>query len=99
MIMSPMASCWWYLPWMGGGWIFPFLSLFVMLVVFFLCLRVLAGGTLRLPCSGAVDKRRESGESPLEIAKRRYAQGKITQKEFVEIEAVLQEGGTHEHRT
>jgi putative membrane protein len=66
-------------PW-GFSWIFPFLFIafggFVLWMVF-----GRGRNRRRWPSGGAMPET----ESPLEIAKRRYARGEITKEEFEEI--------------
>ena len=63
--------------WWGAMWIFPIVTiLFVLLVVY------LFGRTRLRPPSEPYPNERADRESPVDILKRRYAQGEITKEEF-----------------
>lgn len=80
----------WHDFWMGGFWIFPILMMLVMLVAIFVCARVFLGRGGGPPCFFNREARRpEEGESPLDIAKRRYARGEITKEEFEDIKKTI----------
>ncbi len=64
--------------WGGGFWLFPLLFLLVMVVC------VLRFG--RMPGQAGMPK---SGDPPLEIAKRRFAEGEISKDEFETIKRTL----------
>lgn len=69
--------------WWGGMWIFPLVMIVVMLVVVYLVF-----GRRTRPFCGHSDHGfggRSSREEPLEILKRRYAQGEITREQFEQI--------------
>jgi len=74
----PWHTCWGG-PW-GFSWLFPFVFIafggFVLWMVF--------GRGRNRPCGPAGATIPES-ESPVEIAKRRYARGEISKEEFEEI--------------
>lgn len=71
---------------MGGGfWIFPLFGLVIMTVFLLLFFRMLGGrdrwgGPLCGPAYGG-----GGVESPVDIARRRYARGEITEQELDEI--------------
>ena len=80
----------WHNFWMSGFWIFPVLMMLLMLVCIFVFARVVIGRDGHPPCFFDRDSRREHrDESPLEIAKRRYAHGEITKEEFEEIRKTI----------
>lgn len=81
--MGPGQECW-----IGGFWVFPLFMALVMLVCVFVCARIFLAGVGRSPCR---DRRQQDGhdDSPLEIAKRRYANGEISQEEFGEIKNTI----------
>ena len=85
--MNPMEH--WHTFWMGGMWIFPLLMMLIMVVAIFICARAFLGRDFRPPCSGQGNRMQDRGESPTEIAKRRYAQGEITKEEFEEIKKTI----------
>ncbi len=62
----------------GGFWLFPLLFLLVMVVC------VLRFG--RMPGQAGTPK---SGDSPTEIAKRRFAEGEISKDEFETIKRTI----------
>ena len=64
--------------WWGGMWIFPFIMIVFVLVVVYL----LFGRTGLRPPSERYPIERADRESPVDILKRRYAQGEITKEEF-----------------
>ena len=66
--------------WWGGMWIFPLLMLIVMIVALFL----FAGRGIGF-CGVRHHRADASGESALDIAKKRYAKGEITKREFEEL--------------
>lgn len=63
--------------WSGGFWIFPFLMMLLMVVV---CLFI--GSRMRGACWPLGFQDRARDESPLDIAKRRYANGEINKEQF-----------------
>ena len=68
--------------WWGGMWIFPIIMILFGLVVVYL----LFGRTgLRPPYPDRDRIERTHLESPLDILKRRYAQGEITKEEFDQV--------------
>ncbi len=85
--MNLMAH--WHSFWMGGMWVFPLLMMLIMVIAIFLCARVFLGRDFRPPCAGQGERILERGESALEIAKRRFAQGEITKEEFEEIKKTI----------
>ena len=87
--MGYWNGCW--AGWMGGFWIFPLLMILIMIVAIFLCARYFFGGFggCRTPTSTRSGWREAPDESPLEIAKRRYARGEITKEEFEQIKNAI----------
>ena len=80
----------WHIFWRGGFWIFPVLMILLIMVCIFVFARVFHGRDGRPPCFFDRDSRRgERDESPLEIAKRRYARGEITKEEFEEVRKTI----------
>ncbi len=80
----------WHSFWMGGMWVFPLLMILLILVSVFVLARVLLGRDGSGP--SVQDQYRRApqlDESPLEIAKRRYARGEITKEEFEEIRKTI----------
>jgi len=70
----------------GGFWIFPIIMMTFMLVIVILVLRAIFYRESRLPGESGGDKK---PESPLEICKRRYAEGEITREEYEEMKRTL----------
>ncbi|HEX9724265.1 MAG TPA: SHOCT domain-containing protein [Vicinamibacteria bacterium] len=72
--------------WWGGMWLFPALLLAAVVFVTYLIVRQ---GNVRQhresPRPGAAETR----ESPMEIVKRRYAQGEISREDFLEMKKDL----------
>ena len=80
----------WHDFWMSGFWIFPILMVLVILVGIFIFARVWLGRNGHPPCFFDRERRsHEPVESPLEIAKRRYARGEVTKAEFEEIKKTI----------
>lgn len=71
--------CWW-----GGMWVFPLLMLIMMIVGLFL----FAGRGMGF-CGARSLRTDASGESALEMAKKRYAKGEITKQQFEELKRDL----------
>ncbi len=67
---------WWMV--MGGIWTILFWAVIIGLVVW--GVRAAAGKS----------RRRDDGETPLEIARRRLARGEITQQQYEELKKALQ---------
>lgn len=76
----------WHDFWAGGFWLFPLMMMLIMLICVFVFARIFLGRDGHGPCFFDRERRRpESVDSPLEIAKRRYARGEITKAEFEDI--------------
>lgn len=71
--------------WWGGFWIFPLLMMIVMLVAVYLFIGRGAGGF----CGRSDFHDGASNETPLDIAKKRYARGEIDKREFEELKKDL----------
>ena len=71
---------------MGWMWIWPVLILVFVIVAVVLVLRLAQSGSSG-PGTG-----RESGETPLEILKKRYARGEISREEFEQMKRDLTGG-------
>ncbi len=70
--------------WMGGMWIFPFIMVIVMLFVVYM---IFGRGAFRPPWNydnQNYNTNRQS-ETPIEILKKRYANGEISKDEFEKI--------------
>jgi putative membrane protein len=77
----------WYPIWMGGfWWLLPVLFVVLCLVAMFFC-GPMCCGRMQMPWSGHGDQREV--ESPLDIAKRRFANGAISKQEFEDIKKTL----------
>ncbi len=74
----------WTEHWMGGMWIFPFIMIIVMLIVVYM---IFGRGNFRPPCSHHSQNNypNEQKETPLDILKKRYANGEISKEEFEKI--------------
>jgi len=82
----------WHDFWHGGFWVFPFMMMIFMLVMVIVALflvRSFFGQDFRAPWSGRVERKAGGSDSPLEVAKRRYARGEITREEFEEIKKTI----------
>lgn len=71
--------------WWGGFWIFPLLMMIVMLVAMYLFIGRGVGGF----CGRGHTRDGGGYETPLDIAKRRYAKGEIDKREFEELKKDL----------
>ena len=76
----------WFPFWTGGLWLLPLMAV-LCIVGMFLCRRMCCGGAWA-PWSDRGNQTR-GGETPLDIAKRRYAQGEITKEQYEEIKRIL----------
>lgn len=74
--------------WAEGFWVFPLMMMLIMLVAVFLCARIFLGDR-RSPFSNHPGWREPPGESPLEIAERRFARGEISKQEFEQIKQAI----------
>jgi putative membrane protein len=82
-IMAP-----WQQFWSGGFWVFPIIMMTFMLVIVIVVLFVMRsfwGRGFRPPWLSREREHYDQMDSPLEIAKGRYARGEITKEEFEEI--------------
>jgi len=70
--------------WWGGMWILPVIMICIMLVVVYL---IFGRRSMRLPWQdqGGARAGIETLETPLDILKRRYANGEITKDEFEQM--------------
>lgn len=78
----------WHEFWSGGFWVFPIIMMTFMLVIVIVVLFIVRsfwGRDFRPPWSGREERPYEKNDSPVEIAKGRYARGEITKEEFEEI--------------
>lgn len=75
-------------PWWGGMWLFPIIMPVVMLLFSYL---VVQHGGFRPPWQDYPRRYPERGdaETPLQILRRRYAQGEITKDEFEQMKEDL----------
>ena len=67
----------------GGMFVFPLIMLFIILII---VVSLLGKGDSRLPLQ---DPNRYSGESAIDILKKRYAKGEITKNEFEQMKKDL----------
>jgi len=70
--------------WMGGMWIFPLIMIIIMLVIVFM---IFGRGNFSAPWY-RYDRNYDLGkhkETPLEILKKRYANGEISKEEYDKI--------------
>ena len=72
--------------WTSGLWLLP-LIMVLCVVGMFLCHRVCCGGVWA-PWQGRGNSH-GGAETPLDIAKRRYARGEITKEQYEEIKKTL----------
>lgn len=82
----------WHDFWHGGFWFFPFMMMIfmlIMVIVVLFLMRNFFGQDFRAPGSGRVGRKAGGNDSPLEIAKCRYARGEITREEFEEIKKTI----------
>lgn len=71
--------------WWGGFWIFPLLMMIVMLVAVYLFIGRGAGGF----CGRSHFRDGSGSDTPLDIAKKRYAKGEIDKREFEDLKKDL----------
>jgi len=74
-------------PWYNFGWIGMGLGAIIMLIIWAGIIALIVWVVLKLVRSG----QKSSSETPLEIARTRYAKGEITKKEFEQIKRDLGE--------
>lgn len=72
--------------WTGGLWLLLPLMILFCVIGMFLCGRICRGGAFTFWGGG---RQSGGGESPLDIAKRRYAQEEITKEQYEEIKRTL----------
>ena len=85
----PIPSYWdnWFPSWTGGLWLLlPLMMVLFCVIGMFLCGRMCGGGACTPWGRGSQTR---GGETPLDIAKRRYAQGEITKEQYEEIKRTL----------
>lgn len=78
----------WHEFWPCGFWLFPIFMITFMLIIAIVVLfmiRSFLNRNFRPLWSGREERPYEKSDSPLEIAKYRYARGEITKEEFEEI--------------
>ena len=86
--MYPLAH-WdgWFWPWTGSLWfLLPLMMIFFCVIGMFLCGRMCCG---RGWMPWGHDERPGEGNTPLDIAKRRYAQGEISKEQYEDIKQTL----------
>jgi putative membrane protein len=79
--------------WWGPMWGFPMIMPIIMLVVLILCLYFMCGRSgcgMHWQHPGTPQGTGREVESPLDILKRRYAQGEITKDEYEQMKRDLQ---------
>jgi putative membrane protein len=82
----------WHEFWSGGFWAFPIIMMAFMLVmvtVILVLVRSLWGRDFQWHCTNRQERRYGESDSPLELAKSRYARGEITREEFEEIRTTI----------
>ena len=84
----PIPSYWegWFPFWTGGRWLPPLMMILFCIIGMFLCSRMCCGGAWTPWGRGSQAR---GAETPLDIAKRRYAQGEITKEQYEEIKRTL----------
>ncbi len=68
--------------WTSGMWIFPMIMMIIMLIVIS---RIFGSRGFRSPWgheAGKYDGEQTNSDSPLDLAKKRYARGEISREEF-----------------
>ena len=73
--------------WTGGMWLLPLLFIVLCVVGMLFCSRMCCGRAR--PSLTSQGNQSARPESPLDIAKRRFAQGEITKEEYEEIKRTL----------
>jgi len=68
--------------WGTGMWFFPFIGIFVMLLVVYM---IFGRGRYNMPCNNRDDTYKRSEQDPLDILKKRYARGEVSKEEFENI--------------
>jgi len=82
----------WQHDWMGGGiggFMFPGFGLIIIVVLILVIVWALAGNRYGGRSSNGPDRQQTPAESPLDIIKRRYAQGEISGEEFEQMKRDL----------
>lgn len=83
----------WHHDWMGGigGFMFPGFGLIVLIILILVIVWALAGNRSGGRSSSEPDRQQTPAESPLDIVKRRYAEGEISREEFERMKRDLLE--------
>lgn len=83
----------WHHDWMGGmgGWMFPGFGLIIIVILVALVFWALSGGRLEGRSTGISGSEPSPSETPMDIVKRRYAEGEITREEFEQMKKDLVE--------